>query len=244
MRVTIRRLAVLCVLCCATVVIGEGGQYLSAARQAMQSGDHTAAIENYMKAISADPTNADAQAELGVAYLQMNNLKAAENRFSKAKSIEPKNTMALLGQAILQARQGEKEKAKALLKEVEQTGVGRGGGLAERRENRIEQRLLQLARREIIGSTREDAKDTVSVSRSAAQMIRMGNYKEAVELLKPLLNDKPETAMLWVQYGKAHQGQGNWTDAKAAFNKAIEITNDSGPAAQMARQQLKIITGR
>ncbi|NOZ22781.1 MAG: tetratricopeptide repeat protein [Planctomycetes bacterium] len=237
-------LAVVFVLGFATVVKGDGEQYLLAARRAMRSRDHTTAIENYLKAIAADPANADIHAELGIAYLNMNNLSGADSRLKKAKSIDPKNTVALLGLALLYSRRGEKDKAKQSLKEAEQTGAGRGGGLRGGGENRLEQRLLQQARREVAGATRTEVKGTVSVSRKAAQLIRMGDYKEAVELITPILDDKPESAMLYVWLGKAYQGEGNWTEAKEAFNKAIDLSNGSGSAGRVARRQLKIITGR
>lgn len=239
---TAHRLAALLVihafaLLCSAEESAEG--YLIAARQAMQNRDRDQAAANYLKAISLDPSNADAQAELGVVYFDMEKLKAAEARFSRSLSLDPQNLTAKLGMARVYICKGESRKAQDLLKEVEAAGVGRPACPSQRGPRLLQVELLGRARRELRGSSRTEIKDVTASVRTARMYNRLGEYKQAIEFLTPIIADNPDVAMLHVQLGIADQGQGHLTEAKESFDKAIELSKDGDPAAAMAREQLK-----
>lgn len=147
------------------------------------------------------------------------------------------------GMAIVYIRKDERDKAAPLLKEAQGMHAGDAQGRAGLGQEMLKKRLLAMAQREMGSSIKSDAKDVAAVMRMAARYNRLGEYRDAEELLVPVIAENPNSAMLSVQLGAAYHEQGNWTKAKEAFETAIALSKNAGPAAQIAREQLKTITG-
>ena len=94
-----KKLGILCVLICLTLVSCDkvkGVVYYKAASRAHTKGDLKSAIELYKKSIEADPTKADVQYNLGVAYLDHHDYDKADQQIQKLKEMGESETAALL----------------------------------------------------------------------------------------------------------------------------------------------------
>lgn len=230
---------VLVCACCVTCLAGEDAQaYLMEARRAMRDRDWKTASKRYLKAVGADPSNADIHAELGVAYLNLDNLTAAESRFKKALSLDDRNATAKIGLSRIYARKGDQKKALEYLREGRQLCRRAHGGQDARGPAAIQKQMLEAAKREFKGSTKTEVRDLRGTLLSARQLSRAGQYQQAIDLLLPAIKTNPDAAMLYVQLGVAYHGQGNRTEAKEALNKAIDLSKEGDPAAALARSQL------
>ena len=63
-----------------------------------------------------------------------------------------------------------------------------------------------------------------------------GNFKEALNLIRPALARSPDEAQLWAMQGVAYAGEKNQSAALASFRHAIKLSPDYLPALQGAAQ--------
>jgi tetratricopeptide (TPR) repeat protein len=63
-----------------------------------------------------------------------------------------------------------------------------------------------------------------------------GNFKEALNLIRPALAQFPNEAQLWAMQGVAYAGEKNQSAALASFRHAIKLSPDYVPALQGAAQ--------
>jgi tetratricopeptide (TPR) repeat protein len=77
------------------------------------------------------------------------------------------------------------------------------------------------------------ARDQVAAIASA---LRNGQFEQALELLRPALQQSPGNAELWTMQGVAYAGRGEKKQALSSFRSALKISPDSIPALQGAAQ--------
>jgi tetratricopeptide (TPR) repeat protein len=69
-----------------------------------------------------------------------------------------------------------------------------------------------------------------------ASALRNGQFEQALELLRPALQQSPGNAELWTMQGVAYAGRGEKKQALSSFRSALKISPDSIPALQGAAQ--------
>ena len=69
-----------------------------------------------------------------------------------------------------------------------------------------------------------------------ASALRNGQFEQALELLRPALQQSPGNAELWTMQGVAYAGRGEKKQALSSFRSALKISPDSVPALQGAAQ--------
>src|SRR5579864_727052 len=73
-------------------------------------------------------------------------------------------------------------------------------------------------------------------SLAIASALRNGQFQQALELLRPALQQSPGNAELWTMQGVAYAAQGEKKQALSSFRSALKISPDSIPALQGAAQ--------
>jgi YaiO family outer membrane protein len=114
-----RYLAVALALCSVAAAAQTGDQAYDRAVQARIAGDHARAIELLGPVLAANPRNADAQLQLGLALLGLGRLDEAEAAFRRTLAIAPNYADARLGLARVEQRRGNWEAAEAALAGVD-----------------------------------------------------------------------------------------------------------------------------
>jgi tetratricopeptide (TPR) repeat protein len=71
---------------------------------------------------------------------------------------------------------------------------------------------------------------------SIAAALRNQQFDQALELLRPALEQSPGNAELWTMQGVAYAGRGQKKEALSSFRSALKISPDSIPALQGAAQ--------
>jgi len=71
---------------------------------------------------------------------------------------------------------------------------------------------------------------------AVASALRSEQYNQALELLRPALQQSPADGQLWTMHGVAHSKLGNKKEALTAFRRALKISPDNIPALQGAAQ--------
>jgi tetratricopeptide (TPR) repeat protein len=69
-----------------------------------------------------------------------------------------------------------------------------------------------------------------------AAALHNNEFKKALELVHPALQEFPDNAELWTMQGVAHAGLGKKKEALTSFRKALQISPDNVPALQGAAQ--------
>jgi len=106
-------------LCSAPVAAQPADQAYEQAVQARMAGDHARAVELLGPVVAANPQNADAQLQLGLALLGLGRLDEAEAAFRRTLAIAPDYIDARLGLARVEQRRGNWAAAEAELAPVD-----------------------------------------------------------------------------------------------------------------------------
>ena len=75
--------------------VENGGAFNNLGNIYFTLGDRKSAKENYIKAISINPSLIDARLNLGIAYYYEGKLKESSAEFEKALELDPKNSSAI-----------------------------------------------------------------------------------------------------------------------------------------------------
>lgn len=86
-------------------------------------GDYAGAVQEYEKAINADPDNSTYWANLGAAYLSLQKLNLAEEALLRAKSKDEKDPEVWLNLGAIYGRMGRLDEALAAFQKVKDLGV-------------------------------------------------------------------------------------------------------------------------
>jgi tetratricopeptide (TPR) repeat protein len=79
----------------------------------------------------------------------------------------------------------------------------------------------------------QTAEDRIGPITSA---LRNKEFERALELLRPALQESPESGQLWTMQGVAYAGEGHQKEALASFRNALKISPDYLPALEGAIQ--------
>lgn len=95
-------------LACAIPAAAQSPDAYSQAVAARQAGDPATAVRLLEPLVAAEPTNADAQLQLGLAYLALERLAEAEAAFDRTLAIAPDYADARIGLARVAQRRGDR----------------------------------------------------------------------------------------------------------------------------------------
>ena len=204
--------------------------YLARGKLALESRRYTEAIEEFRKALAANPESVTAHVNLGSALVQTGNLKEAAEHFEAALRLNPKNVNAHFNLAVLSAREEKHQEAVSHLQflvSVDPNDLSARLFLAREleRSNRINNALAEYSRVVEADPNNEDA-----LLEQARLLIKVGDHKQALNNLKrghERYPPKGQTALL-LAYLLATSPQHDLRDGSKALELAQLIYKGTG----------------
>lgn len=174
----------------------DDGATMSQALSAYSRGDLVLAESLFLKVISADPQNADAQFNLGAIAEGRADLESALNHYRNASAANPSDAEAR--QAVAQVEQQLKSR--------------RQSEIASRRQ--AEERALEEAR----------LNELKRLADAAASAYRNQRYEEAISSLDRIARQTPGDAEVQFGLAQAWRGQGDLARARYHLTQAISLS--------------------
>ncbi len=169
------------------------------------------AIQAYESAVSLDPENIFPWCSLGFLYSKADRYDEAVETFKKAIQRDPQDSLSWNGLADVYAKLGRNEDAISAY----QLGNVVGGSIHD--EDAIA--MVQMAS-DSDGETPQILEEMGNINfTNGAFADAINDYSNAIELL----DNATEKAHLWKRVGDAYQRLNKAEDAKAAYQKAVEL---------------------
>jgi tetratricopeptide (TPR) repeat protein len=158
--------------------------YLARGKLAVESRRYAEAIEEFRKALAANPESVTAHVNLGSALVQTGNLKEAAEHFEAALRLDPKNINAHFNLAVLSAREEKHQEAVAHLQflvSVDPNDLSARLFLARElvKSNRIDDALAEYSR-----AVEADPNNEEALLEQVKLLIKVGEHKQALNNLK------------------------------------------------------------
>jgi tetratricopeptide (TPR) repeat protein len=174
-------------------------------RTVVRNVDWRSNFSLFSATVKASPASARAHSNLGTQYLEQGKLDLASREFETALGIFPDLPDALELYGIIQARQGNDEKALLLL-----------------------QHALAVTRRE---STRYDER----VVTLAAMLVKVGRDGDALPLLDAAIGESPGNARAWSNRAVIRYRRGETNSARSDAETALRLDPYNGQARDLLR---------
>lgn len=204
--------------------------HLARGKLAVESRRYAEAIEEFRKALTANPKSITAHVNLGSALVQRGNPKEAAEHFAAALQLDPKNINAHFNLAVLSAREAKHQEAVAhlqILVTIDPNDLSARLFLARElaKSNRIDEALAEYSRVVEADPNNEDA-----LLEQVKLLIKGGEHKQALHNLKrghERYPQKGQTALL-LAYLLATSPQYDLRDGSKALELAQLIYKATG----------------
>jgi tetratricopeptide (TPR) repeat protein len=186
-------------------------------------GKHDLAVERFETARAANPTQADAAALAGGAYLRLKDFDRAREAFDAALNLDPKRATSHLGLAQVHFHRNELDLAKAR----SQQAIAFDPQLKPARSllARIHMREgdvgeTKVAIEELLAASPDRLRPTLALARIHMQA---GEADEALSLLETAAVHHEDNAQIWAMLGRAKLGVLDYAGAEEALRKSLAI---------------------
>ena len=186
------------------------------------------AIEQFRNALSISHSVADRQA-LGLALVATDRTAEAAIYLEDVLRSNPNNGAANLGMARIRAREGRIDQAAAYYRRA-----ASGAWLQEEAANRLKARLEVVdlldkagrrssAQAELLGVVAEAPQDAVLRKHLAAKLSALGLRREAISVLREIVQRNPGDGEAWAALGETEFALGDYAAAREPFQKAAKL---------------------
>lgn len=204
--------------------------YLARGKLAVESRRYAEAIEEFRKALAANPESVTAHVNLGSVFVQTGTLKEAAEHFETALRLDPKNINAHFNLAVLLARVEKHQEAVSHLQFVvsaDPHDVSARLFMARElvKSNRLDDALAEYSR-----VVEADPNNEAALLEQVKLLMRMGEHKQALNNLKrghERYPQKGQTALL-LAYLLATSPQYDLRDGSKALELAQLIYKATG----------------
>ncbi len=201
-----------------------------------EAGNYNRAIEFYNKALSSDPTSAEAWFNVARAQESQGQLEAALPKYQRSLEYRPGYVKAQQAIARVLVKLGRLDEAVVILDQLLATVpthfVARYQ-LAEIHARRGEWAAAEAHYRTVIEQTPEKLE---AYTRLAAILGQQAKWPEAASVLSQAVDITPDDADAWFNLGTARIEAGQFDRAVEALRRAVELTpNDELALRQLAR---------
>ena len=203
---------------------------------ALQSDDDsTGDLVQLKEAVSLDPTNSSAYAELGERYSAASESALAAASFEKALSLDPSMTWLNVSAAAAYAQAGDTQHAQQYLARARAAGsdtaeieLAMARGLAEKGDN-----TGALAAIERVVSARPN--DAASYHERGIIQAQLGMTDQASDSFRRAIALDPNSGRSWFELGVIAYNAGNYPAAADAYRNAVKADpNDARAHANLA----------
>ncbi|MBI2409196.1 MAG: tetratricopeptide repeat protein [Gemmatimonadetes bacterium] len=230
------RIAIVCaaLLLAAPLRAQSPDELMAAGQTQLQTGEFDHAVSTFKKVVSRDPSNFQAQYNLGYSYLQWGKYSNAIKEFRKALALNPKSATTYLSLAdAYQAAEDPEEEGKAL-------------SAAVRLEPAVLAPRLRLAKLYEASGTLQSAKDEylqvlqlnpgVAAAYAGVGRIAMGGDhlpSDAIRHFSRAIQIAPDSAEFWKGLASAHEMNSDKAAAIEAWNECFKRTADPAQKAEI-----------
>jgi tetratricopeptide (TPR) repeat protein len=203
------------------------------------------AEQAYLKAIEYGAPYASTHYNLGVVYTEQRRLAEAEGPLKKALDIEPKHRDALYNLGWVydqQGKVGDAERAYGLALEVDPDYPEARINLAVAltKQQRLKEAYDHLAYVQRI-VTPDKPSFSIMLFALGDVYMKTSRYQEAIEQFKKVAAREPSHRIVYTSLGLCYENLGDRDQAKASFQKAIEVAPQD-PYTNVAREHLARIS--
>jgi tetratricopeptide (TPR) repeat protein len=210
----------------------QEARYLRKGHEFMVRKDYARALLQFNNAVRLSPQDAEAEYELGLAYLADGNVNAGVAAVLRATRLDPQHVAARVKLAELMARSGDPGLAKESQKQMQELLAASPGNIDA---------LNTLARAELQLGESEDAErhlqealgklpNNISSTAGLALIYLMRHdTKHAEGALKQAVAAAPQSADAAVSLAEFYVLTGRWAEAEAGFHKALSLSPGDAP---------------
>ncbi len=187
----------------------------------LQCGRPTQAIESFKQAVAIAPASSDLHSNLGIAYFEAGDYRAAGREFDTALRSDPANPEALLGKAGVLLERGEPDKALAVLKQLPPDTRQAPAVLFDR--------ALALYKLGIFDDAESLLRECVARGENGAPvynalaitLLGRKKYSEGLEFINLAISAEPMDAIYYYNRGNIRRAMKEFPKAIADYGKAI-----------------------
>ncbi len=179
------------------------------------------AVQIYQRLLEAYPEELDFRVRLGVVYLEMGNLKAAEQVLLQAIRYDARNPDILYSLGVICYQSKDYDRALFYLQQLAGKRLPKAHyslGLVHWQRGEWEHAARHFKLTLQLQPDHFDAALALGET-----CLRNGDAKAAIAALRNAATIAPDSASVYHLLGSAYAGSGAWADAAQAFEQAVEI---------------------
>lgn len=192
------------------------------------SGKTEEAARDFDDAVRLDPKSALSYSQRALISLQLGKLDDARRDFDEALQIEPNSPLFLCGRSTVFAHLGKADFALTDASTALQLDPNCLEAYLAHGEACFMQGNFQQARDDAMEAIRRGHAGHRAATLAARACMRLDDYAAAIELIDPLIAEKPTRDELQLR-GQAYMALTKWGLAIADFDAAIELGGESHP---------------
>jgi tetratricopeptide (TPR) repeat protein len=189
----------------------------------IESSSYNEALDNFEKALQADPQSADAWFGKGWALVMLNNNEDAEESFDNAINIDPTMAQSWWGKGWVAASKGRYEEAielfdKAIQLDPQQARYWNSKGSALDKLERYEEAVETYEMAIML-----DSQNAEYLFNKANSLCFLGKADIAITAIDKAIELDPQNALYWYLKGNALEFLEKWEEALNAYDQAAEL---------------------
>ncbi len=187
-----------------------------------RAGDFNGALVNYVKALSADPNNADLHYRIACIHVALDNPRVAQEAFMRALAINPEHAAALEGYGLLLLKLGQTDAAEQVLQKAAEKNPENwrvANGLGAIADIKGDHEKAQASFREAL---RFKPDDPELLNNLGFSLYQSGNYTAAMTNLQRALEISPNYPNAWSNLGLLYARRGDYDRSVSAFEHIMD----------------------
>lgn len=220
-------LLLLCGTACNRTPQEKAARFLKSGHDYMARKDYARAALQFRNAVKLLPKDAEAEYQLGLAYLSGGDLNQAVAALFRATQLDPKHLGARVKLAEVMARSGDPgivQEGQARLRALLATTPGNIDALNALALSELQAGELQDAERHLREALQRFPSNLASTVALAGLYLKRQDVKDAEDLLKTARSTAPQSADVQQALGEFYILTGRWSDAESAFQNALRMS--------------------
>jgi tetratricopeptide (TPR) repeat protein len=199
--------------------------FLARGRQQYENKDYNRAILNFKNAVAVAPKDDKAYYQLGMAFLQIGDLRDSAVAFKRATDLNPKNTEAQVKLAELMVLRGDVDSAKQSMERMQvlTDSLDNAGALTALALGELRFHDSQDAERHLRQALQRFPQNLQPFVILARMKLQLHEYDAAEQVLKQAIEHNPKAVEATLGLAFFYRFRGRWTEAEERFQKVLNI---------------------